>query len=793
MSILVVVESPAKIGKISKFLGPKYRVEASMGHFRDLDPKSMSIDFNNNFEPKYVITKPDVLKKLKAAMKGVSMLFVASDMDLEGTAIGKSLVDELKPKKYKRLIFNEITKEAILSSVKNATILNPNEINAQKTRRVLDRLYGYLISPILSKQIKPGLSAGRVQSPAVELVVEKENEIKNFLEKNSNSSNFKATGVFSSIRAQLFEAKVIVIGEEAFEGKRALIPLIDSSNPNIKAIAFMKRCLKSIFVVHSIENKIATRSPSPPFTTSTLQQEANRKFSLPIDLTMSIAQKLYEGGYITYMRTDSLEISKEAHANIKAVIIDSFGKEFYHKNTYTNKNVSAQLAHEAIRPTDSSVLDIESEVSDQNQIKLYKLIWQRTISSQMSQAKINQTYLQISISKYLEENINPFYYFQSIIEKIIFLGFMKVYTESSDEEEPLDSVTNFHGKIPTKGTVLNMEEIICKQEFLRPPTRYTQASLVKKIESLGIGRPSTFANTIKTIIDRSYVKIGNVDGIEKNIFIYKIHSENNVHIMQVDVFEEKIHLGKETKKIIPTPIGIAVNEFLLKNFPQMMDYKFTAKIESELDKISEGKEIWHDVVGKFYSELKPIVDELSTTIAPKKNEKELGVDPEGNKIFVSKNVRGPYIRVETDENKSFYRNIPDEIKLEEITLEQALDIINSNPYPKIIGKFENEDIIIKNGPHGPYIQHKKEYYSIPPETDITLENSIEIIKKSKASTFNIDLNGKKAKAIILNGIHGPYIRVTIGKQKKNYPIPKGIDPQTLKKKDVQEIVSKKKR
>lgn len=804
MTILFIVESPGKIAKISSFLGKNYLVKASVGHFRDLDKKKMSIDFENNFEPMYVITKPDVVRNLKSAMKGITMVYLASDDDLEGEQIAESLFRTLNPKNYKRLKFNAITKKAILEAIDNAGEIDKNLVSAQKTRRVLDRLFGYLISPILQKQIGGSLSAGRVQSVAAKIVIDKENDIKIFLEKNSDSSYFKVHGCFSKMKSVLCEstdAKPYNL-EKAFKGKTAHISLMDDDDKkNANAITFLKKCLKSKFIIHSIGDKIATRSPAPPFTTSTLQQEANRKFGMSPDITMKTAQKLYEAGYITYMRTDSVEISAEGHDDIKKVIIEEFGKEFYQKNIYKTKASNAQMAHEAVRPTHSELLSIEKETDDKYQTKLYKLIWQRTIASQMKPAQINVTTIQIAIEKFIVEKINPFYYFQSQIEKIIFMGFMKVYVESTDdpvdEDENEGQTKNFKGKLPSKGDIVVMEEIIAKQEYMRPPPRYSQASIVKKLEELGIGRPSTFVNTIKTIEDREYVRIGDIPGIKKEIITYGIKSEKGKHIMSILEEAGTVLLGKETKKIIPTGLGITVNDFLVEHFPEMMDYKFTAKMEEELDAISKGEKVWYKVVKKFYDKLKPIIDELSKKKGiAQTTEKLLGLDEDDNEIFATKTKFGPVVKKLLG-SKTMYAKIVDPLTLETIKLKDAIKLFE---YPKILGQHEKSDVLLQKGQFGFYLAWNKENYSLAGGTDINakdldLKQAVKIIKEKKSNNlaeFEITEKGKKLKAVVLDGKFGPYISVKRANKKINYPLAKSVDPKTLTKADVQVIISSKK-
>ena len=806
MKILVIVESPGKISKISKILGSNYIVKASLGHFRDLDPKTMSIDFNNHFEPIYIMTKPDVAKNLRAAAKSADMVYIAADEDREGEAIAQSIYDVLKPKKYKRLVFNSITKTAITNAVKNAGDIQKDLVCAQKGRRIIDRLFGYLISPILQRQLGGKLSAGRVQSVAVRIIIDKENEIRNFLEKNQDSSYFKVGGRISKLKVGLHLStnknpwKI----KDAFSGKTAQLPIIDGDNPNIRVITFMKKCLKSVFRVHSVADKVATRSAAPPFTTSTLQQEANRKFGMQIESTMKTAQKLYEAGYITYMRTDSVELSEDAQKKKKKVIEDEYGKEYYQKNVYKNKSAGSQEAHEAIRPTHLELMSLESEIDDDQQIKLYKLIWQRTIASQMKPAKINITTIQITISKFIEEKIEPFYYFQSQIEKIIFEGFMKVYTESTDDPQDDDNISrDFKEKIPKVGDKLVMEDITAKQEYLRPACRYTQASLVKKLDNMGIGRPATYVNTIKTIMDREYIKVDNVPGIKKDIMIYSIKSENKKHVMRV--FEEESHvlLGKENKKIIPTQLGISVNDFLLEHFTELIDYNFTAKMEEDLDQIASGNKIWYKIVQKFYDKLNPIIQELSANgkNLSRSSEKSLGKDKRGVEIFAGRSKHGPYVRKEVD-GEPVYADIIEPYTLDKIKRSEAIKLFKTqkkSDYPKLIGKYEKKDVALGKGKYGVYIIHNGTNYSLPEKTDsdIELAQAIKIIKEkdsNKLGEFEIkQKGGKTIKAIALKGRgnFSAYVQVNNGKTKKNYPIPKNYDPKKLTNEQILEIISTK--
>lgn len=659
--ILVIVESPAKIKKISGFLGSKYNVQASYGHFRDLDNKTMSIDFDNNFEPFYVITKPDVVKRLKKANKECSFLYIASDLDYEGSAIGQSILDVLKPKQYKRLIFNAITKDAIIKSIENAKELDKNQVNAQKARRVIDRLFGYLISPIIQKHFSKNLSAGRVQSPTVKIIIEKENEITSF----NTISHYKVSGIFNKLNA-----------------------ILSNKLNQDYIITFLNKCLKSTFVIFDIVDKISIRSPSAPFTTSTLQQEANSKLNFSPDMTMKLAQKLYEGGYITYMRTDSKEISKEGHKDIKKIINEKY-KGYYQKNEFKNKT-NSQEAHEAIRPTHCNVIEID----DKSQNRLYKLIWKRTLASQMKSAKYKILTIKISISKIKE------YYFESIFETLIDPGFLIIYGQNKEDE-----LINTY----QKDQILDMKKIIGKEEYTKASPRYTEASLIKKLEELGIGRPSTYVNIIKTIIDRKYVKIDNIEGIKKNIKIYTAKKG------EITEEEEEIIIGKEKKKIIPTPIGIIVNNFLDKNFSNLIDYKMTSNLEENLDQIANGNKIWYKVVKDFYDQLYPIIDKLNIN-----NDRLLDSK---DKIYATITKYGPAVKMLIN-NKYKYAKINVPLTFDTITKEEAKELLE---YPKSIGMYKKKEIIIKKGPYGIYMNYNKKNY--PLKKKINKEEAIKIINK----------------------------------------------------------------
>lgn len=790
MKILFICESPGKISKISSILGKKYVVKASVGHFRDLDPNIMSIDFDNHFEPIYIITKTDVVKNLKSAMKKADLVYLATDLDREGEAISQHLLDVLKPKKYKRLIFNAITKEAILESIKKAGDINHHLVNAQKARRVIDRLCGYLISPLLQRHIGGKLSAGRVQSIAAKIVIDKENEINQFIDQNKDSTYFKVNGIFSELKFKLFQTKNK--NDDPYVGKAAQIPLNDQPEPQANVRNFLNLCLKSQFTVYSINKKTKTKSPSPPFETATLQQEANRKFGMSVDTTMKTAQKLYEAGLITYMRTDSVEISPEGHDQIKKIIEEKYGEKYYQKNVYQNKSANAQEAHEAIRPIHLDVIDIEDEIGDENQIKLYKLIWQRTVASQMKPAKISVLTIQVNISQIVEKKSKPFYYFQSQIEKVIFPGFMVVYTESVDDPQEDDVINDYQGKIPKLEDQLIMEEIKAIQEYKKPPPRYSEASLVKKLKDMEIGRPSTYVNTIKTIMDRKYVEISNNKGIKKNISILSIKSKNEKPIMKIYENTDSILLGKENKKIIPTSLGINVNDFLVKHFSEIMDYQFTAKLEKDLDSISNGKKTWHKIVKKFYDTIIPIVNDLQAGTSFKSNDILLGVDDDGNEIYKIKNKYGEAIKKGVN-HKYQYISIIKPYTYDNITLIEAIEL-SKNAYPKILGKHQGKEIFLKTGKHGFYLSYDDKNYVVN-DQDVDLKQAIKIISEKDSNCINefvITKNKSKIYAKVLKGQYGPYIHILNGKKRTKHPIPKKYDPLKLSQDDVLQIISSKK-
>ena len=790
MTILFIVESPGKISKIASMLGSNYNVKASVGHFRDLNPKNMSIDFDNNYEPIYIITKPDVVRNLKSACKTASMVYLATDMDLEGHAIAQHLCDTLKPTHYKRVCFNAITKPAILEAIGKAGPIDANMVSAQKARRVLDRLYGYSISKLLSAQLGPGLSAGRVQSVAVRLIIDKEIEITNFLTKYADSTYFRVTGVFSKLKASLYTTTDSEV-EGAYTGSVALVNLdeVTKKKTDIHRTirTLLERCSKSTFTIRSVLKRETLRQPQPPFETATLQQEANRKFGMSVDTTMKTAQKLYEGGYITYMRTDSVALAKDAHKALKKTIDKVYGPEYYRKHEYGNKSASSQEAHEAIRPTDPALTTLD-DVSDKLQIKLYRLIWQRTIASQMKPAVILITTIQIDISRWLKYEYDPFYYFQSQIEKILFEGFMKVYTESVDDAETdVDTMMSFKGTIPVVGSKVSITSITAKQEYKRPPPRYSEASLVKILKKLGIGRPSTYVNTIKTIMTRGYVRIGDTAGIEKKVVTLGITSDSE----GIAETAGTVLIGKESKKILSTELGQTVNAFLLEHFTEMLDYKFTAKIETQLDAISGGSKVWQTVVGSFYDRLSPILAKLATSSPPKAfaTDRLLGTD-KGIEIYVCKTRYGPAVRKQVGDKK-VYAKLDPKADVDRVTIKDAKALFL---FPKKLGTHADFEVMLFKGNYGFYVKHASQSYQLADSsTEPTLEVCVKTIQEKTASilhTFNLTIKRTKVIATVIQGKYGPYVQTVAGKKKANHTIPRHLDSAKLTSQQVQELVEK---
>ena len=721
---LVIVESATKAKTIEKILGQDFKVVSCVGHISDLPVKELGVDVENDFKPKYIIPteKKPVIKDLKKYVSESDKVWLASDEDREGEAIAWHLYENLNltNKDYDRIVFHEITKNAILAALDSPREINYNLVNAQQARRVLDRLVGYELSPVLWRKVKTGLSAGRVQSVSVRLIVEKEREIKNFL----TNSTYKSIGTFKNSSGVNLKAELNNKFDSAEEVK-----------------AFLQKNINSTYTVSNVEKKPAKKSPTPPFTTSTLQQEASRKLGFGVTRTMSTAQKLYEAGLITYMRTDSVTISEEAKSSILSKIESKYGDSYVNLRNYKNKNKSAQEAHEAVRPTDISVEDISS---DYDQQRLYQLIWRRTISSQMSDAQIERTVVNINSNSFDE-------IFIARGEVIKFDGFLRVYNEGTDDETQEEK-----GTLPQLNVNENLDliNIISRESFSRPPSRYTEASLVKKLEELGIGRPATYATTISTIQNRGYVSKGDNEGQERT---YKSIELKNGDIIESTSTEKT---GSNKGKLVPTDIGIIVNDFLVDNFNNILDYGFTAEVEKSFDKIAEGNQNWTDIIKQFYTDFHTNVNIVKDTAERQSGEKILGDDPvSGRVVKVRLGKFGPIAQIGTvdDEDKPIFASLTTEQQLDTITLDEALELFK---FPKEIGTYKGELVTVNNGRYGPYLKYSSKSISIPKEIDphsVDIDSAIPLIEEKLKADEPIhiykDLPVTKGK-----GRFGPFIK-----------------------------------
>ncbi len=746
---LVIVESPAKAKTIEGYLGKDFKVTSSMGHIRDLPKGSGAIDIENGFEPTYEISpdKKDIIKTLKKLADDAEMVYLASDEDREGEAIAWHLKEslDLNDAKTRRIVFTEITKKAILNAIENPRGIDVDLVNAQQARRILDRLVGYELSPILWKKIKTGLSAGRVQSVAVRLVVEREREITDFKTKTS----YRVTAQFDLGKGKQLQAEL----PERFETEE-------------EAFEFLESCKGAKFSIADLQTKPLKRSPAPPFTTSTLQQEASRKLSFSVVQTMMVAQKLYESGKISYMRTDSVNLSDEAQQGAKRQIESAYGKEFVNLRQYKTKSSGAQEAHEAIRPTDFSVLEAGA---DRNAQRLYELIWKRAIASQMADAELEKTTATIGIST------NP-RTLTATGEVIKFQGFLSVYMESGDDEDDEQN-----GKVLpplTIGQDLTLEELVARQTFSRNPPRFTEASLVKKLEELGIGRPSTYAPTISTVQKRGYVVKETREGVDRDYTVLKLANNG------VSKNQETEITGAEKNKLFPTNIAMVVNDFLVDHFPDITDYSFTSEIEQEFDEIATGKLEWHKMLDNFYTPFHKKVKktELVERSSASKN-RELGVDPKsGKNVYVKLGKFGAYIQVgeNPDDNggeKPKFASLRQGQFIENITLEDALELMKM---PRELCMFEDKPVVANIGRFGPYVLHDKKFVSIPKGEDpytITEARAVELIENKRVADANrtIKLFDENPDIQVLNGRFGPYIKAG----KKNVKIPKDKEPKDL--------------
>jgi len=719
---LVIVESPAKAKTIEKFLGSDFQVESSYGHIADLPSKEIGVDVENGFKPKYEVSpdKKALVSKLKTLSKNAEMVWLASDEDREGEAISWHLAEELKLdiKKTKRIVFHEITKSAILKAIDNPREIDYNLVNAQQARRVLDRLVGYELSPVLWRKIKGGLSAGRVQSVSVRLIVEREREIQ----------NFNAVASYSVVAEFVNEAG------KAFKAK-----LPKNFNTKKEAEDFLKQNIGSQYKVADLETKPTKKSPTAPFTTSTLQQEAARKLYLPVGITMQLAQRLYEAGLITYMRTDSVNLSKDAMDAAEAEIIKSYGKEFSKPRTFTNKSKGAQEAHEAIRPTDMSRHTVNI---DRDQARLYDLIWKRTLASQMSDAQLERTNVKIEANNHSE-------LFTASGEVLLFEGFLKVYLEGHDDDEEEQE-----GMLPALkvNEKLANNYITATERYSRPPARYTEASLVKKLEELGIGRPSTYAPTISTIINRNYVEKGTLEGQERN------YTQLTLQTGKVGEKLLKENTGSDKGKLVPTDIGTIVTDFLVKNFGNILDYNFTAKVEQDFDEIAEGNIDWTTMMQEFYDKFHPNVKDVEANAERESGERILGKDADGRQVSVRLGKFGPMAQIgeADDEDKKFASLMADQ-NIGNITLEEALNLFL---LPKNLGDYKGEEVEVSNGRYGPYVRHGSVFISLPRGEDplaVTKERAQELIDEKALADAPIAVY--KGEAVQKGvGRFGPFIK-----------------------------------
>ena len=746
---LVIVESPAKAKTIERFLGKDFVVRSSFGHVMDLSKKGLGVDIDKGFAPIYEISpeKKKVVAELKKIAKDAEVVWLATDEDREGEAISWHLMSALglDEKETRRIVFHEITKTAIMEAIENPRRIDKNLVNAQTARRVLDRLVGFELSPLLWKKVKPALSAGRVQSVAVRLIVEREDEIRNF----NSTSSYKVTARFNiTINGQKY----------AFD---ADFPTRFKTRD--EARKFLEKCKGAAYKVTGIETKPARKSPAPPFTTSTLQQEASRKLGFSVSNTMRVAQQLYEEGFITYMRTDSVTLSKMALSMTKEEVIKIYGTEYSKTRQYTTKTKGAQEAHEAIRPTYISNSAISGSTV---QKKLYELIWKRTIASQMSDALIEKTIVNISVSTLGGEE------FIAQGEVIKFDGFLKVYRESFDDESDEEG----RSILPplSKGDEPLLSEMTAEQRFTQPQRRYTEASLVKRLEELGIGRPSTYAPTISTIQKREYVEKKDVEGFIRQFDLLTLKNG------EIKTQEKTEKAGFEKSKLLPTDLGALVNRFLMQYFENIIDYQFTATVEKDFDEIADGNKKWNDMIGKFYAPFHSQIKETVDTTGKFSGERLLGVDPKsGKNMFVKLGRFGPVVQIgETEsEEKPRFAGLAKGQSIETLTLEQALELFN---FPRNLGQFEDTDMIVAVGRFGPYIKHNNQYYSLTKQDDpatISQERAVEIIelKRKQDKEKIIKQFPENETVIVLNGRFGPYISIS----KSNYKIPKGTDPAGL--------------
>ena len=752
---LVIVESPAKAKTIEKFLGPDFKVVSSYGHVSDLPDKELGVDVEQNFLPKYTVSsdKKKLVSELKSLAKKSNTVWLASDEDREGEAIAWHLsnVLELQKENTKRIVFNEITKTAINHAIEHPRQIDQNLVDAQQARRVLDRLVGYELSPILWRKVQGGLSAGRVQSVTLRLVVEREREVENFVSKET----FKVQGDFTSVDGKAFKAE-----------------LATTFSSEQEASSFLKQNIGAAFQVSSAEKKPATKSPAAPFITSTLQQEASRKLGFSVSRTMQNAQRLYEAGLITYMRTDSVNLSKQALSQASLVIESNYGKDYVRIHQYKTSKKGAQEAHEAIRPTDLSRMNVDLEF---DQKRLYDLIWKRTLASQMSLAKLEKTVARITTDQHSHD-------FVARGEVVVFDGFLKLYLEGVDDPSEDDQ-----SLLPAmkQGETVHAKRVVATQRFSRPPYRYSEASLVKKLEELGIGRPSTYAPTISTVLNRKYVAKGTHEGEERT---YKQLVLQDNKLTSKNQSEKT---GSQKGKLVPTDIGFLVNDFLINNFKDIVDYGFTASIEQDFDRVATGNSEWESIMKQFYANFHPVVEDVKKNATRETGQRILGTDPKsGRQLSVRLGKFGPMAQLGTveDEEKPLFANMPDTYSLSKITYEEALDLFK---LPATLGDYEGMPVQTNNGRYGPYVLHNKVFVSLPKGANplsVTLEEAIAYIeqkRKDDAPIANYEGQGvTKGK-----GRFGPFIKwngwfINVSKQ---------YDFDKLSDEDIKELIEAKKK
>ncbi len=760
---LVIVESPAKAKTIGKFLGEGFKVTSSMGHIRDLEKKDSGIDILNNYLPKYIVSddKKKVVAELRKLTRNAKMVWLASDEDREGEAIAWHLLDELKldPALTKRIVFHEITRDAIRHAIEHPRAIDLHLVNAQQARRVLDRIVGFEISPVLWKKVKPSLSAGRVQSVAVRLIVDREREIMAF----DATSSFRVTALFRAVLADGSEAEIKAELSHRFDTEK-------------QAMAFLEKCRHAGYMVTDISRKPTRRSPAPPFTTSTLQQEASRKLGYSVSQTMSVAQKLYESGKITYMRTDSVNLSSMALNTAAARIKEMHGEKYVKTRQYKTRSKGAQEAHEAIRPT---YIDQENITGTQQEKRLYELIWKRTLASQMADAELEKSVITIAVSTASEK-------FLATGEVIIFDGFLKVYMESTD-----DDTINQGGQVllpPVEaGAPLEALQVQATERFTQKPFRFTEASLVKRLEELGIGRPSTYAPTITTIQNRNYVVREDRPGKERHYIQLDLSGDTIARHRKTEM------AGAEKSKLFPTDIGMVVTDFLTEHFGQIMDYNFTASVEENLDEIAEGKQIWYEVIDRFYRPFHELIGTVLKTSEKSRGERVLGADPaSGKQVSVKIGRFGPIAQMgesspDEEGEKPRFASLRAGQHLETITLEEALELFR---LPRDLGTFEEKAVNVGIGRFGPYIRHNNKFVSLAKSDDpytVTLDRAIELIGTKREKEKNAVMRSfpEDEELKILNGRWGPYITY----KKENFRIPKGTNAGELSYEDCRKLVS----